>query len=198
MPKILPDDTFQGNVEEAGPLLRYSVDENEDLADHATTGLLASDRRQSPLSSVANGEPNTPSTTNRAPSEATESEGSGPTSNAQEQEHDEWVGEQDYLSSNASAGGTIPEEQGVPLLTRIQAPLVTAASTDFGFNTEDLLESARPKSNMWSAFMNMANSIMSTIRVSSGWDGGWYSFARGLDCHGLPSTSAIGKGASMD
>jgi sodium-coupled neutral amino acid transporter 11 len=46
----------------------------------------------------------------------------------------------------------------VPLLTGIEAPSVTLASDDF--NPEDLLESARPKSGMKSAFMNMANSIM--------------------------------------
>lgn len=160
MPKILPDEILQGNVEEAGPLLRRSVDENENVAGYAASELLASDRRPSPLSSVANGDPNTLPPKNRAHSEATDSESSGPTSNAQEQEHDEWVSEHDYLSPNASADGAIPEEQGVPLLTRIQASLVTAASTDFGFNAEDFLESARPKSNMWSAFMNMANSIM--------------------------------------
>jgi sodium-coupled neutral amino acid transporter 11 len=44
------------------------------------------------------------------------------------------------------------------LLTGIEAPSVTLASDDF--NPEDLLEGARPKSGMKSAFMNMANSIM--------------------------------------
>ena len=47
--------------------------------------------------------------------------------------------------------------QQVPLLTNIEAPSVTVA-TDFF--PEDHLESARPKSGLRSAFMNMANSII--------------------------------------
>ena len=47
--------------------------------------------------------------------------------------------------------------QRAPLLTDVEAPSVTAA---LEFNAEDLLESARPKSGMRSAFMNMANSII--------------------------------------
>jgi sodium-coupled neutral amino acid transporter 11 len=67
------------------------------------------------------------------------------------------VEEEDYLSQHAERnGGT----QRIPLLTDIEAPSVTVASADIGFNAEDLLESARPKSGMRSAFMNMANSIM--------------------------------------
>jgi sodium-coupled neutral amino acid transporter 11 len=60
--------------------------------------------------------------------------------------------EQDYMNGSASGRG-----QRVPLLTDIEAPSVTVAND---FNAEDLLESARPKSGMRSAFMNMANSIM--------------------------------------
>lgn len=48
--------------------------------------------------------------------------------------------------------------QRLPLLTGIEAPSVTLAEEVF--NPEDHLESARPRSNMRSAFMNMANSIM--------------------------------------
>lgn len=68
-----------------------------------------------------------------------------------------WIEEEDYMSSeeqNDSRG------QRAPLLTDIEAPSVTLASEDVDFNAEDLLESARPKSGMQSAFMNMANSIM--------------------------------------
>jgi sodium-coupled neutral amino acid transporter 11 len=59
--------------------------------------------------------------------------------------------EEDYLTVD-NAG------QRAPLLTGIEAPAVTVAESDF--NADDLLESARPKSSMSSAFMNMANSIM--------------------------------------
>lgn len=48
--------------------------------------------------------------------------------------------------------------QRLPLLTGIEAPSVTVAEEVF--HPEDHLESARPRSNMRSAFMNMANSIM--------------------------------------
>jgi sodium-coupled neutral amino acid transporter 11 len=48
--------------------------------------------------------------------------------------------------------------QRLPLLTGIEAPSVTVAAE--AFHAEDHLESARPRSSMRSAFMNMANSIM--------------------------------------
>jgi solute carrier family 38 (sodium-coupled neutral amino acid transporter), member 11 len=70
-----------------------------------------------------------------------------------------WIEEEDFLGrDSASRDG---RTQRVPLLTDMEAPSVTVASADIGFNAEDLLESARPKSGMQSAFMNMANSIMS-------------------------------------
>ena len=47
--------------------------------------------------------------------------------------------------------------QRTPLLTGIEAPSLTAA---LEINVEDLLERARPKSGVVSAFMNMANSII--------------------------------------
>lgn len=52
------------------------------------------------------------------------------------------------------------EGEGVRLLRDMEPGAVTVASADIGFSPEDLLESARPKSGMRSAFMNMANSIM--------------------------------------
>jgi sodium-coupled neutral amino acid transporter 11 len=48
--------------------------------------------------------------------------------------------------------------QQVPLLTDIEAPSVTFATSDFF--PEDHLESARPRSGLRNAFMNMANSII--------------------------------------
>ncbi|KAJ4294303.1 hypothetical protein N0V90_007993 [Kalmusia sp. IMI 367209] len=48
--------------------------------------------------------------------------------------------------------------QQLPLLTGIEAPSVTVAEE--AFDPEDYLESARPRSGMRSAFMNMANSII--------------------------------------
>lgn len=47
--------------------------------------------------------------------------------------------------------------QRAPLLTDLESPIVTTA---LELDVEDLLENARPKSGMSSAFMNMANSII--------------------------------------
>ncbi|KAI9671265.1 MAG: hypothetical protein M1829_004672 [Trizodia sp. TS-e1964] len=75
-----------------------------------------------------------------------------------------WTDEEDFLTSTH---GSIPlssrrerESHRAPLLTDIEAPSVTVASADLGFHAEELLESARPKSGMRMAFMNMANSII--------------------------------------
>lgn len=48
--------------------------------------------------------------------------------------------------------------QRLPLLTGIEAPSVTVAEE--AFDPEEHLENAKPRSGTWSAFMNMANSIM--------------------------------------
>ncbi|KAF2002613.1 hypothetical protein P154DRAFT_544308 [Amniculicola lignicola CBS 123094] len=76
----------------------------------------------------------------------------------------EWIeleGE-DYMTGNNGNGYYDGERrervQRLPLLTGIEAPSVTVATDDF--NPEDHLESARPRSGMRSAFMNMANSII--------------------------------------
>lgn len=74
-----------------------------------------------------------------------------------------WIEEEDYMTgSGGSEDGSRrnSDAQRLPLLTDIEAPSITVASADMGFNAEDLLESARPKSGLRNAFMNMANSIM--------------------------------------
>jgi sodium-coupled neutral amino acid transporter 11 len=65
-----------------------------------------------------------------------------------ELEHD------DYMDEDGPGRG---RTQRLPLLTGIEAPSVTVAES---FDPEEHLESARPRSGMRSAFMNMANSIM--------------------------------------
>lgn len=60
----------------------------------------------------------------------------------------------DNLESRRSIAG-----QRAPLLTDVEAPSVMVAE-DLDFNAEGLLENARPKSGIISAFMNMANSII--------------------------------------
>lgn len=87
-------------------------------------------------------------------------------------EDSRWADEEDFMSNGAAGGrgrrgrgrgrrtGRRRGEQRLPLLTDIEAPSVTVANSEVGFSPEDLLESARPKSGLRSAFMNMANSIM--------------------------------------
>ena len=71
---------------------------------------------------------------------------------------DDWIELEgdDYMDANGSDGRE--RVQRLPLLTGIEAPSVTVAEE--AFDPEDHLESARPRSGMRSAFMNMANSIM--------------------------------------
>jgi hypothetical protein len=83
----------------------------------------------------------------------------------QENGHANWTDEEDFLAEEPGGLGRSshgwPSDGGrVPLLTDIEAPSVTVAGIDRDFDAEDLLESARPKSGMRNAFMNMANSIM--------------------------------------
>lgn len=70
-----------------------------------------------------------------------------------------WLDEEDY----AGTDGGLPEQnhggQRIPLLTNIEAPSVTLATSE-EFFPEEHLENARPRSGMKMAFMNMANSIV--------------------------------------
>lgn len=68
------------------------------------------------------------------------------------------IEEEDYLTADNWSERRHNAGQRAPLLTGIEAPAVTLAESDF--DPHDLLETARPKSSMSSAFMNMANSIM--------------------------------------
>ena len=110
-------------------------------------------RQQSSLSQP--GTPRTPRTnrvrfdiqeTNHAPVAQTH------TPNNEEEEEDAWLEGEDYFGGRRSSTA-----QRAPLLTGIEAPSVTTA---LEINTNDLLENARPKSGLNSAFMNMANSII--------------------------------------
>ncbi|KAJ5763861.1 Vacuolar amino acid transporter 2 [Penicillium manginii] len=71
-----------------------------------------------------------------------------------------WLDEEDYeLGEPGEEGGRRNTGQSIPLLTDIEAPSVTLATSD-DFFPEDHLEQARPRSGMKMAFMNMANSII--------------------------------------
>ncbi|KAF9887882.1 hypothetical protein FE257_009542 [Aspergillus nanangensis] len=106
------------------------------------------------------GQPRTPRTTNRVRFDldyATD-DPRRLSDNARSSEDSSWLEEEDYAFAERtrSEGG---DGQSIPLLTDIEAPSVTLATSD-DFFPEDHLESARPRSGMRMAFMNMANSII--------------------------------------
>ncbi len=70
---------------------------------------------------------------------------------------DAWLDDEDFLADDGRRSSS--SGQRAPLLTDIEAPSVALAN-DIDLNPEDYLESARPKSGIKSAFMNMANSII--------------------------------------
>jgi len=78
----------------------------------------------------------------------------GPRSSAEDLS---WMDE-DYIPDEGNRHRGITG-QTVPLLTNIEAPSVTVATSD-SFCPEDHLENARPRSGLRMAFMNMANSII--------------------------------------
>jgi sodium-coupled neutral amino acid transporter 11 len=129
------------NEEDRRLLSRTSFSDDEDTVLHPGSG------RVSPLE-----EPRTPRTPNRVrfdlpPALDTESDNFGPPPS--------------YANSSPSGRGNA--QQFFPLLTGIEAPSVRVANNPWG--DEDVHEWAererlRPKSNMRSAFMNMANSII--------------------------------------
>ncbi|MCJ1476694.1 hypothetical protein MMC13_005362 [Lambiella insularis] len=131
-------------------------------------------RRQSSLAHPPqNGAPRTPRTANRVRFDIEERRSAEMAANRQpirgwgRETQGDWaeIEEEDYMlngNRGRSFGGRRSgTAQRAPLLTDIEAPSVTVASAEGGvFRVEDLLEGARPKSGMRSAFMNMANSII--------------------------------------
>ncbi|KAL6714924.1 hypothetical protein ACLMJK_007184 [Lecanora helva] len=116
-------------------------------------------RRQSSI--VQPGTPRTSRTANRVrfdlqePNELDGNRERGHDDNQEDREdgEEEWLEGEDYFSSARRNRTT----QRAPLLTGIEAPSVTTA---LDINVDELLETARPKSGLSSAFMNMANSII--------------------------------------
>ncbi|KAK6440945.1 hypothetical protein LTR95_002839 [Oleoguttula sp. CCFEE 5521] len=149
-----------GDGEEAAGLLQDTREDSPDedsIAQPAQPpGRKFLQRRQSSFAQPrANGTPRTP---HRVRFDVSEPPMHG-TVNGSAQPQD-WIEEEDYLGEQHDASGRRGSgAQRAPLLTGIEAPSVTLASEE-DFNPEDLLESARPKSGMQSAFFNMANSII--------------------------------------
>ena len=148
----------EGDEEEAAGLLQESRDGSPDadpINDQNATPRQPPLRRQSSFARPrAKGIPRTP---NRVRFDVAEPR-AAPDMNGSVNGR-EWIEEEDYLADDHGAQHQRSDTgHRVPLLTEIEAPSVTLATEDF--NPDDLLESARPKSGMKSAFMNMANSII--------------------------------------
>jgi len=112
-------------------------------------------RRQPSIAQpVAPGTPRTPRTSNRVRFDIEETQ-HGPNGRVGHagDEPEEWFEEEDYYGGGRSSNTALR----APLLTDVEAPSVTTA---LEIDIDDLLEGARPKSGLSSAFMNMANSII--------------------------------------
>lgn len=150
--------------EEARSLLSQSVDDDL-LIDHSEPSHSLSALRP-PLpktssslapSAFGNGQPRTPRTPNRVRFDLGDGTEEEP---GRDSRDGRWLNEDDYLDNDTGHSARSSTGQLAPLLTGIEAPSVTLATADLEFAPEEHLESARPKSNMRNAFMNMANSII--------------------------------------
>lgn len=154
--------------QEAEALLSASWDEEGDASSLAAPSprIPLQGRRQSSISKPPpSGQARTPRTSNRVRFNIQESESNGHAPNGHiaieyDSNRQNWLDDEDSASSGLGSGRQSSTGQRAPLLTDIEAPTVTVASDDVNFNIQDLLETARPKSGMRSAFMNMANSII--------------------------------------
>ncbi|KAJ5747798.1 uncharacterized protein N7511_009494 [Penicillium nucicola] len=157
----------KGQKEYEAQSLLPETDEEHDLVD---TGHLLSptpdDANRTPHSSISqpalDGQRRTPRTLNRVRFDLEEEpEDLDHHSNGRVHSPDDalWLEDEDYELGTRGSVGTHHDGQSVPLLTDIEAPSVTLATSD-DFFPEEHLENARPRSGMKMAFMNMANSII--------------------------------------
>ncbi len=154
-------------------LLSSSTEEQDDLIVHsastgspplpATSTRLDAQPQSSMLQPTPNGQRRTPRTKNRVHFDLEEEDDEDDHySNGRARNPDSdapWLDDEDYELGEQGRPGERNTGQTVPLLTNIEAPSVTLATSDEFFPDEHL-ESARPRSGMKMAFMNMANSII--------------------------------------
>ncbi|KAL8766597.1 MAG: hypothetical protein Q9209_006662 [Squamulea sp. 1 TL-2023] len=170
--QYIDEDVKESNEEEANSLLRNP---RHDRADHFSKSHTrgpkspVTERRQSAFAiQPPDGLQRKPRTPNRVRFEVEEQIDSESTSHSRTAESEEEEEEEEnYISHDTLIGGRSDSSQRAPLLTGIEAPSVTVASTIFDLDAEHLLENSRPKSGMSSAFMNMANSIMYVCYLSN-------------------------------
>ncbi|KNG85853.1 amino acid transporter [Aspergillus nomiae NRRL 13137] len=117
-------------------------------------------RQSSFAQPVADGQRRTPRTLNRVRFDLEDDTEDEHRSNGYPRHsEDSWLEEEDYARGDNTRSGRSATGQTVPLLTDIEAPSVTLATSE-DFFPEEHLENARPRSGMRMAFMNMANSII--------------------------------------
>lgn len=153
--------------EEGRSLLSHGSHEDDDYLiveePSSTSGTPSSQSASTPkippsLSTSPTDQPRTGRTSNRVRFDI-QDDGEEDTSQTFESRRDvDWIANQDYLDEETAQVPGDRSRQAVPLLTNIEAPSVTVATSDF--IPEDHLENARPRSGLGSAFMNMANSII--------------------------------------
>ncbi|OJD28449.1 hypothetical protein ACJ73_00136 [Blastomyces percursus] len=153
----------EADVEESRALL--SLDEDEPLAQAAPSQLPLPSPSTKPQAPIyippSNGHPRTPRTPNRVRFDLDDdTEDDGEEAGRNHIGHPSaWLEEDDYMNGDGSSADRSRTGQLAPLLTNIEAPSVTLA-TSGDFCPEDHLEGARPRSGLRNAFMNMANSII--------------------------------------
>ena len=164
MPKIHLLDVRQSEPsDEHGEPLLGSSNEIDDTEAAIVLQPLPSHRHSSITRPQAQGHPRTPRTPNRVRFNIQERKNSSSSSSSEHGLRAETIDgadEEDYFSHHNSPGREGHISQRAPLLTDIEAPIVTVANAGLNSQIDDLLENPRPKSGMMSAFMNMANSIM--------------------------------------
>jgi sodium-coupled neutral amino acid transporter 11 len=155
---------------ESNSLPSSTDEEQEDLLAHpgpavSPPGSAINGPRANRQSSISHptpdGQRRTPRTTNRVRfvEESPEEDDQHSNGRAHSPDDELWLDQEDYELGDHSGSGNHNGGQSVPLLTNIEAPSVTLATSD-DFFPEDHLEDARPRSGLKMAFMNMANSII--------------------------------------
>lgn len=160
------------NDVESNPLLSRSSTDGEDLIVHPgptsppptdAFATPAPERRHSASQPAPDGQRRTPRTMNRVRFDIDEESQGDRRSNdharRSEDEDSSWLEEEDYTSADHHEPERRGSAQATPLLTDMEAPSVTLATSE-DFFPEEHLENARPRSGMRMAFMNMANSII--------------------------------------
>ena len=172
-PEALSAPTSGSDDAESKSLLSESSDEGADIIVHSSSSPPSPRPRPVPRQpSIShpspNGERRPPRTTNRVRFDLEQQNDDGEANSQDDQDssdshgrisQESWMDEEDYERADRNSSESGHRGPMAPLLTNIEAPSVTLATSE-NFFPEDYLENARPRSGMRMAFMNMANSII--------------------------------------